>query len=108
MTEKSYQEARKVMQKANYMRGLITIAKGNVAKWMAIEDSYRQNLRQGQAEGAKKIVDKYLNILSVKRADFAALVFPDNNLADKPNRCPDCGAKVAPNENHICDEFKPP
>lgn len=63
MTEESYQQGRKVMQSANYRRGLITKAKGNVAKWTKIEMSFRSNLQPTRADGAKKMLDRALEEL---------------------------------------------
>lgn len=76
MTEAQYQAARKVMQSANYMRGMITKAKGEVAKWTALEDGYRRNLKPGQADGAKKALIKAMERLDKERARFKALQLP--------------------------------
>lgn len=79
MTEASYQEARKIMQKANYMRGKITAAKGTVAKWTQIEATYRENMQPDKADGAKKMLLGSLKYLDDRRREFAELRFPENN-----------------------------
>jgi hypothetical protein len=84
MTEKSYQEARKIMQKANYWRGMITSAKGNVAKWTNIESSYREKMDPGKADGANKMLHKAMNRLAEVRQKFTDIKFPDNEPAVLP------------------------
>jgi hypothetical protein len=81
MTEVQFQAARKVMQSANYTRGLITAAKGEVAKWTAIEDGHRRNFKHAQADGAKKNIDKAIKRLAELRKKFADMKFPDENVA---------------------------
>lgn len=103
MTEESFQQARKVMQSANCLRGYITKAKGEVAKWTKIEDVHRQELRQSQADGAKKCLDKAIKRLQELRAKFAAMTFPDPNLTIEVNRCTECGCKIAAG-NTLCGE----
>jgi hypothetical protein len=103
MTEESFQQARKVMQSANYMRGLITKAKGNVAKWTKIEDVHRQELREANAAGAKKCLDKAMKFLEDIRVRFAALNFPDPNIVAEVHRCKECGCKIAKG-NELCGE----
>lgn len=106
MTEQSYQEGRKLMQRANYMRGVITKAKGEVAKWTKMEMWHRENLNEGQANGAKKALEKALKKLEERRKEFAELKFPDNNI---PNRrkevvqCEGCGTLIAKG-NTYCGE----
>lgn len=102
MTETAFQAARKVMQKANYLRGLITSSIGDVAKWTKIEAVHRENGAEGQANGAKKCLDAALKRLQERRAKFAALIFPDPNLTEEELRCKDCGRKLKPNEDCIC------
>lgn len=80
MTEASYQAGRKLMQRANYMRGWITSQKNNVAKWTKIEGSYRERLQEDKADGAKKIIEKAIKQLEEARRNFANLSFPPNNL----------------------------
>lgn len=102
MTEASFQAARKVMASANYIRGKITVAKGEVGKWTKIESSYRDNLQEGKAEGAKKCLDNALTRLNEWRAKFEKLNFPDINLtATKKvlNQCENCGE---PTEGTYC------
>lgn len=76
MTEEQYQEARETMRKANNWRGMIAAAKEEVSKWTRIEDSHRRELREGKADGAKKLLIKALDRLDVVRSKFAALEFP--------------------------------
>lgn len=97
MTEAAFQAARKLMQKANYLRGMITNAEGKVAKWTAIEDSHRRNLREGQANGAKKSIEKALLNLEKWRERFRELTFPDPNLREETvvHKCKRCGEPVS-------------
>lgn len=90
MTEAAYQAARVVMRKANWMLGQITSAKGAVAKWTKIEAVHRQNLAEGQANGAKKMLDKSMKVLDKRRQKFAELMLPDNNLPDAIESVPIC------------------
>lgn len=106
MTEESYQQARKVMVVANSRRGYITIAKGNVAKWSRIEDAYRQDGKESQAEGAKKMLAKALEKLDEMRKKFADLKFPDSdieNVYTQMTQCDICGALIKKG-NTYCDE----
>lgn len=103
MTEGQFQKARKIMASANHTRGLITAAKGNVAKWTAIEDCHRRNLKEAQADGAKKMINKSIERLAVLRKKFADLKFPEDVPDPEPNRCKDCGAKIAEGNNY-CGE----
>lgn len=82
MTEAQFQEARKVMQSANYRRGIITAAKGDVAKWTKIEDSYRQDLQPGKAEGAKKMLTKAMDRLKQAREKFAEIMLPPEDFKE--------------------------
>jgi hypothetical protein len=79
MTEDQYQAARKVMASANYIRGKITVAKGEVAKWTKIEDSHRKELREAQADGAKKKLYTAQKRLEEVRQHFADLKLPDED-----------------------------
>jgi hypothetical protein len=98
MTEASFQACRKIMQQANYLRGVITNHKGNVAKWTNIEASHRDNLRQGQADGAKKMIEKSIRRLEEIRQKFAAIKFPDSDIVEIINRCKNCGRKIIPDK----------
>lgn len=80
MTEQSYQEGRKIMQKANGIRSMIVKAKGEVAKWTKMEMWHKENLNEGQANGARKALEKTLIKLEERRKQFAELKFPDNNI----------------------------
>lgn len=98
MTEESFQQGREIMQKANYWRGVITTAKGNVAKWTKIEMSHRENLREAQANGAKKMLEKALKRLEEVREKFSELKFPEDNLPFQKldyDQCENCGTKVS-------------
>lgn len=103
MTEEAFQAARKIMQKANYYRGLITVAKGNVAKWTKIEATYRSDFRETRADGAKKMLDIAMGKLKKRREEFAALKFPESDMVTPVNRCKDCGCKIAEG-NEYCGE----
>lgn len=96
MTEESFQQCRKIMQSANYLRGKIKSAKQRVAYWTHIEDGYRRNLKEGQANGAKKLIEKAIDNLAKARKKFADLKFPDSDI---PN--------PASNKKHeLYDEFE--
>ena len=91
------------MQKINYTRGQITKAKGEVAKWTHIEGDHRTNLREAQANGAAKMVEKAIKKLEEVRKKFADLQFPDSNMIEKVNRCKECGSRIA-ERNEYCGE----
>jgi predicted translin family RNA/ssDNA-binding protein len=106
MTEQSYQECRKVMQKANSMRGLIIKAKGEVSKWTKMEMWHREQLNENQANGAKKMVEKSLKKLEERRKSFSELKFPDNNIPNRKKevvQCEGCGSLIAKG-NTYCGE----
>lgn len=106
MTEESYQQGRKVMQNANYWRGQITIAKGNVAKWTRIEDYYRENMQPSKADGAKKMIEKSMIKLEEYRKTFSIIKFPDNDLQTykkETAQCECCGVLIAKG-NTYCGE----
>lgn len=99
MTEKSFQEARKVMQKVNYLRGLITNCKGNVAKWSRIyEDKPTVKV--------KEVLLKAKDNLKLRQEQLLSMRFPDHNLPDVTNRCDNCGVKIKEKTEHVCEEFK--
>lgn len=77
MTEQQFQECRKIMQQANSLRGYITKAKGEVARWTHIESSCREALKERQADGAKKIILGSIERLNKLRQKFANLKFPE-------------------------------
>lgn len=106
MTEESFQQGRKFMQSCNYMRGIITKAKGDVAKWTKIEDVHRKELRQYQADGAKKCLQNAMKRLDELRIKFEGMSFPNSNIvAVKINKvqCEGCGAAIAEG-NTYCGE----
>src|SRR6478609_2369579 len=106
MTEESFQQARKVMQSANYLRGMITTAKGSVAKWTKLESANRTNLEQAKADGCKKALDIAIGKLQKARDKFAALKFPENDIPNKrveSIQCEGCGARIAKG-NTYCGE----
>lgn len=103
MTEESFQQGRKLMARANHLRGLITKAKGQVAKWTKIEDVHRRELREGKANGAKKCLDSSLKKLEELRAKFRDLTFPDPNIEVEVTRCQECGCRIAVG-NILCGE----
>jgi hypothetical protein len=104
MTEESYQQGRKVMASANYRRGMITVAKGQVARWTKIEATYRNNLQPGRAEGARKQLEKAFMKLQEARDKFAEIKFPPSDLPPTVvERCPDCGGRLK-NDNKYLSE----
>jgi hypothetical protein len=106
MTEDSYQQGRKFMQQVNHMRGLITKAKGEVAKWTKIEDAYRRDLKPNQADAAKNCLDVAIKRLDALRIKFEAMKFPDSNIKvakKKSVQCEGCGAGIAEG-NTYCGE----
>jgi hypothetical protein len=106
MTEESYQQGRKFMQSVNYLRGQITKAKGDVAKWSNIEDGHRKELRPGQADGAKKCLIRAMARLDELRTKFDNMKFPDSNIVViKKDRvqCEGCGQPIAVG-NTYCGE----
>jgi uncharacterized protein YeaO (DUF488 family) len=106
MTEESYQQGRKFMQSVNHLRGLITKAKGDVAKWSNIEDSYRRELKHSQADSANKCLQKALARLDELRIKFDNMKFPDSNIVVVKKasvQCEGCGAAIAVG-NTYCGE----
>lgn len=103
MTEESYQQARKLMQQLNYLRGLITKQKKAVASWTNIEDVHRRNLKHAQAEGAKKQIQFAIDKLQKLRQMFAAIQFPDSNLPtpkQEVNYCRICQTVIEKNKGY--------
>ena len=88
------------------MRGLITKAEGDVAKWTKIEDSHRRELRSSNADGAKKLLDKAMARLNELRIKFDLMKFPDSNIIIARKRsvqCEGCGATISEG-NTYCGE----
>ena len=97
MTEESYQQGRKIMQRANYLRGRITDAKGKVGKWTKIQMSFDENKQTAKAEGARKMLDFALIELDKRRKVFDDLEFPDSNIANlkkETAQCEICGTQI--------------
>lgn len=105
MTETSYQLARKVMQRANSLRGMISKAEGEVAKWTRMEQSHIANLKDGPARGAKVILDRALEKLNKIREEFKMLEFPDANAVSHDGRCRTCWRRIAEGET-FCHRHK--
>lgn len=106
MTEESFQQCRRVMQKANWLRGRITNAKLNVSKWTKIEDVYKKDLKESQAIGASKMLDKAMTKLEEYRDKFASIKFPDSDIVVekiKKVQCEGCGSLIAEG-NTYCGE----
>lgn len=106
MTEESYQQGRKFMRQVNHLRGLITKAEGDVAKWKRIQDVHSRECREGQANGTKKILDKAIKKLDELRQKFDLMTFPDSNIVIVKKRsvqCEGCGAAIAEG-NTYCGE----
>jgi predicted nucleic acid-binding Zn ribbon protein len=105
MTEAAYQAAKAVMNKANIIRGRITKAKGNVAKWTRIEDVYRREGNTSRADGTRKIVLKAIEQLKKTQQEFINLKFPDNDLKPviKENICKTCGEPIPKTEKYCND-----
>jgi hypothetical protein len=104
MTEESFQQGRKVMASANYRRGMITVAKGQVARWTRMEASFRANLQHGRADGAKKQLEKAFMKLQEARNKFAELKFPPSDLPPAVvERCPDCGGRLVSGSKYISE-----
>lgn len=80
MTEDQFQETKEIMKKANYWRGMITVAKSDVSKWTNIEDSYRRDFKPERADGAKKMLLKALDILDKRRKKFADIKLPEEKV----------------------------
>src|SRR6185295_19925773 len=98
MTEESYQQGRKFMRQVNRLRGLITKAKGEIAKWSNIEDSNIKELRPGPAVGAKKCLQKAMAHLDELRIKFDNMQFPDSNIVIVKKasvQCDGCGQPIA-------------
>lgn len=105
MTEESFQRGRKIMQQANYIRGLITKAKGDVAKWTKIEDCYIRDLKEAQAKASNKMLQRAMAKLDKLRGDFKLLEFPESNIQSvgTKSECQICG-NLTPNGVTLCDE----
>lgn len=111
MTEESYQQGRIFMRSVNHMRGLITKAEGNVAKWTRLEDHHRRELQQAQADGAKRQLITALNKLNQLRVQFDNMKYPDSNIVvikKKQVQCEGCGASIAEGNTYcgecLCEE----
>lgn len=103
MTEYQYQLARKVMQRANYLRGIITTKKGVVAKWVAMEADAKEKMQPTKVEGFKKLTLKAIEALDKAKKDFKDLKLPEEMNAPKIYRCEECGTRVK-DGNSFCEE----
>lgn len=99
------------MQQVNHLRGLITKAEGEVAKWTRIQDVHQREGREGQANGTKKILDKAIKKLDDLRLKFDNMKFPDSNIVVVKKRsvqCEGCGAAIAEGNTYcgecLCEE----
>lgn len=111
MTEESYQQGRKFMQQVNHLRGLITKAEGDVAKWSNIEMSWREKMNESQANGAYKMGIRVIEKLDKLRKKFADMKFPDSDIVivkKKTVQCEGCGAAIAEGNTYcgecLCEE----
>ncbi len=102
MTEESFQQARKVMQKANHLRGRITAAKQLVGKWIRILEEHKANGRD--TDKTQAVVDTQMAKLESVRAKFDAMKFPDHNIVvvkPKMVQCENCG-NLTPEGDTYC------
>lgn len=107
MTEAAFQQARKLMQQANQLRGLITFHKNNVAKWTKIEDVLIRELKHDKAKGPRKLLEISMAKLKEAQQKFANLTFPDPNLIEPTTKaiCEICEYPL-PKDN-ICTYCNP-
>ena len=94
------------MQQVNHLRGLITKAEGEVAKWSNIEMSWREKMNESQANGAYKMGITALEKLDKLRLKFDNMKFPDSNIVvvkKKSVQCEGCGSAIAEG-NTYCSE----
>lgn len=109
MTEASYQQARVLMRQLNYLRGLITAQKGEVAKWTAIE---AHNLENGKSTNAVRArIEKEIQKLDKLRGQFAAIQFPPADLPNTKKDAQFCRICQTEIEKHLeycidCDQNK--
>lgn len=99
MTEESFQQCRKVMQKANFIRGKITENRENVGKWSRINDEH-------STSKTKETLDRAISKWNEWKAKLAALKFPESDIivAKKETvQCEGCGANIA-SGNTYCGE----
>ena len=97
MTEESFQQCKKLMQQASYLRGMITKSKEDVARWTNLEHWYIQEKKELNAKAARKNLDKALAVLDERKAKFAAMKFPDSDIvapSKDVHQCEMCGIKV--------------
>lgn len=83
MTDASYRQAQTLMRQLNHLRGLITQAKESVGKWTRMEMSYRENLENEKADGAKKALLAAMHKLDRLRDIYAAIQFPAHDLPNE-------------------------
>src|SRR5688572_20191869 len=107
MTEESFQRARKLMQQLNHLCGLITKAKGDVARWTTLEDMCTRDGKDSTK--AKEMLDRSIRKLSELRAQFASIIFPPHDLQTPKspiNYCRVCQTQIPVNDQycHDCNE----
>lgn len=97
MTEESYQQGRKFMQRVNHVRSMVTGAKGNVSKWTRIESAYRDQLQEGRANGANEMLKKAIIKLDEWQEKFKKMEFPASNIkfeSQEVAQCEGCGMPI--------------
>jgi len=85
MTEESFQQCKKIMGSANYVRGLITTAKNNICHLTKLEDGLRRNFKHPQADGIANKIEMGIQRLEKLRAQFAAMKFPESDIVKQTN-----------------------
>lgn len=107
MTEESFQQCRKIMGSANYVRGLITTAKNNICRLTRLEDGLRRNLKHPQADGISKKILISIQRLEKLRAQFAEMKFPESDIVKKEKTMQPVnfeGAKIISKPENVRDE----
>lgn len=104
MTETSFQEARKIMAKANNLRSMITVAENAVSKWTRITEEHKT--KGHKHDGTEALLNKAVERLYKYRSDFSKLDFPPSNMSNvkvEHVQCEECGATIAKG-NTYCGE----
>lgn len=104
MTEAQFQAARKIMQTATGLKGMIAKYKADVVKYTGLLD---YNEKQGKSiEGVKRTLNKCIERLDYYRKKFHDLRLPDHNIKNQvieSVQCEGCGARIAKG-NTYCGE----